>query len=150
MHVPGRQILHRALALVLMLDSCRLIRSWWQSRLESAARLDAGLFVGTEHVLVSPEWLALPATGVQVEHWSSHLQEVWVTRKDPAVVAPRSQRVLHQPAPDAAARRTHLGTQDRGSFRSEFTHAIAAERYASVGRSFARQGDHQGARRRRQ
>ena len=92
-HLVGR-FLHGALTLVLMLDPCGLIRSRWERRLQSAARLNTGLLVRTEHVLVSPERLALPAAGVQVEHRAGPLEEVRIARKDPAVVSPGTQGVV--------------------------------------------------------
>jgi hypothetical protein len=122
----------------------------WQARLQSTARLNAGLLVGAEHVLVGPQRLALPAAGVQVQHRAGQLEEVRVARKDPALMAPRAQRVVHQPAPDAAARRTGLGAQEGGHFCGEFAHAVAAEWNVTLGWSFTRQRDHQGACRGRQ
>jgi hypothetical protein len=40
---------------------------------------------------------------VQLEHWASEFQKVWIAGKDPALVAPGAQRVLHQQPPDGAA-----------------------------------------------
>src|SRR6266487_2973185 len=105
MDIPGRQVLDCTLTLILVFDPCRLIGAWRQGGLESATGLDARLLIGTQDVLVCPEWLALPAAGVQVEHRASDFQEVRIAWEDPALVAPGTQRILQQPAPDAAARR---------------------------------------------
>jgi hypothetical protein len=45
----------------------------------SAASLNAGLLIGAEHVLIGPERLALPAAGVQIEHWASQLQKLGIS-----------------------------------------------------------------------
>jgi hypothetical protein len=76
---------------------------WWKRGLQAATSLDAGLLVGTQHVLVVPQWLALPAAGVQIEDRTGKFEKMRVAWKDPALVAPGTQRILEQPAPDAAA-----------------------------------------------
>jgi hypothetical protein len=87
---PRRPVLQDAGALVLVLDPHGLVRSDWQARVAATADLDARLLIRAEHVLVRPEWLALPLAGVQVEHGSGQLQEVPITWKDPAPIAPRT------------------------------------------------------------
>jgi hypothetical protein len=69
----------------------------------SATSLDTGFLVGAEHVLVRPERLALPAAGIQVEHWAGQFDKARIARKDPALEAPWAECVAHQQPPDAAA-----------------------------------------------
>src|SRR5205823_8710178 len=93
MDVPCGQVLDSALALILVFDPPHLMRSWWQAAMASAACLDTSLLIRAEHVVVRPQRLTLPATGVQVEHRPSQFDKVFISRKDPALVAPGSQRV---------------------------------------------------------
>jgi hypothetical protein len=145
MHVPRRQVLHRALTLVLVFDARRVVRSRRECGVPSAASLDARLLIRTEHELVRPEWLTLPTAGVQVEDWAGEFQKSRVAREDPVLIAPRTQRILHQPAPDAAARGTVGRAQHVGGFNGELVQAVTAERHATCGWSFARQRHDQSA-----
>src|SRR6266851_524361 len=64
--------------------------------------------------------------------------------EDPALVPPGPQRILYQPAPDAAARRTGGRAQHVGYFSCDLTQAVAAERYVAFGRPFTSQRYDQG------
>src|SRR5712692_593272 len=54
--------------LVLVFDTHGLVRSDQQTWVAPTTDLDAGLFIRAEHILVRPQWLALPPAGVQIEH----------------------------------------------------------------------------------
>lgn len=84
---------------VFVLDSHRQTRLSVQGLMSSGARLDAGLFVRTENELIGPEFTALPNTLVEIQQAARLLFEVWVSRKDPATVLPRTDRVLVEPTP---------------------------------------------------
>ena len=94
MDVPGGQVLQRATARVFVLDTGRLERTGRSRWVTAATLLNTGLLVSAEHVLVRPEWLALPGAGVQIEHRSSQFQKVWIARKDPAPIPPGAQRIV--------------------------------------------------------
>src|SRR5713226_4411747 len=134
MDVPGCQVLQDASALVLVLEAHCLVRSDWQGRVAATTDLDAGFFIRAEHILVRPEGLALPPASVQVEHGTSHLQEVRITWKDPAPIAPRTQGIVCQQPPDGGARGCNfLGTQSVANFKSQFAQAVATERHVAIG-----------------
>jgi hypothetical protein len=57
MHVPGCQVLHGSLALLLVLHTRSLMRGGRECGVTSAASLDTGFLIGAEHVLVRPERL---------------------------------------------------------------------------------------------
>src|SRR6266851_4631044 len=96
MDIPRGEVLQGSLPLVFVFDARRLVRAGRQRGMKSATRLDAGFLIGAEHILIRPQRLALPLAGVQLEHWASAFQEVRIAWKDPALVAPRAQRVAHQ------------------------------------------------------
>jgi hypothetical protein len=59
----------------------------------------AGLFVRTENELIPPEFTALPEALVEIQKSAGFLFEVWVSRKDPAAMLPRTDGVLVEPTP---------------------------------------------------
>src|SRR5437870_10832512 len=141
MDVPRGEVLDGSPSLVLVFDARRLVRAGWQRGMQSAASLDAGLFIGAEHILVRPQRLALPAAGVQLEHRASEFQKVRIAGKDPALVAPGTQSVLHQQPPDGAARGTSAASQLDRNLGGEFGEAVATERQVSLVWRFACQRD---------
>lgn len=145
MDVPGRQVLDGSTALILMFDTDGLMWAGRERRLNTTADLDARLLVGTDHVLVCPEWLALPAAGVQVEHRAGPFQKVRIARENPVPIPPWAQGVGSQNSPNAATRGSDVvGTQSIGYFQTEFAEAVATQWQVAVGGTFARQRHHQG------
>ena len=67
------------------------------------ARLNARLFVGREHKILGTQGLSLPKALVEIEDRSRSFQEAWVARENPAAIAPRSNGVLTEPAPDGGS-----------------------------------------------
>src|SRR5713101_9665396 len=110
MDVPRGQVLQRSASLVLLLHARGLMRAGWQGGVNAAASLDTGLLIGADDVLVRPQRLALPTTGVQIKDRAGAFQKVRIAGKDPALVAPGPQRVPHQQPPDGAARGTITGS----------------------------------------
>ena len=103
----------------------------------AAASLDAGLLVRTEHELVRPEWLALPAAGIQVEHRAGPFQKVRIAWKDPATDAARAAaRPGSTSARCCCAKDRFRVPSTVGGFSGEFTQAVAAERHVTFGWSF--------------
>src|SRR5262249_55514223 len=67
------------------------------------ARLDAGLLIRTDDVIVRPQRFFLPKTGIKIEDDLCLVGELRIARKDPILIAPRFQVRLMQHAPDRAA-----------------------------------------------
>src|SRR5258708_27554130 len=144
MDVPGRQVLYDASAFVLMLDTHGVVRSDKQARMAAAPDLNAGLLISAQHVLIRPEWLALPAALVQVEDWTGEFQEACIARKDPGAIAPRAQCIVRQDAPNGAARgRDFVGVEPISNFDRQFAEAITTQRNLAIGRTFACHGHNQ-------
>jgi hypothetical protein len=68
-------------------------------------RLQLGLLVGADHVLVGAQSLALEDPGVEIERAAGLGREVAIAREDPRARLPRLERVVVQPAPDRRRRR---------------------------------------------
>ena len=115
--------------LVFVFNSHGLARLWRQRLMFSEARLDAGLFVRTENELIGPEFTAFPEALVEIQKSAGFLFEVWVARKDPAAVLPRTDGVLVKPAP-------YCGVAERSRqtrvphMRSEFGYTPTRKRQA--------------------
>jgi len=88
MDIPRGQVLERATTCVFVFNTGDLKGTGRQRWMTAATDLDAGLLIRAQYVLVRPEWLALPGTGVQIEHRSSQFPKVRIARKDPALVSP--------------------------------------------------------------
>jgi len=97
--IPSRQIDPSALTKVLVFHSGGAVRRGRQSRLFTTAGLNAGLFIGRYHKLVSTQWNAFPNTKVQVENRASLGGKIGVSRKYPASMLPRAKSVAAEPAP---------------------------------------------------
>lgn len=70
--------------------------------MDTGAGLDAGLFIGGDDPFIVPEPLILPHPLAQIENPTGFHGKGRVAREDPAAVAPRSDRVLMEPAPEGA------------------------------------------------
>ena len=115
--------------------------------MSATTHLDAGLLISTDHVLVRPEWPTLPLASVQVEHWAGLFQEVRIAWEDPVPIAPRTQGVVDEHPPNAAARHSDgVGRESVGDFHTEFAEAVATQRHVALGGKFARQRHDQGTR----
>ena len=68
MHIPGGEVDQRARALILMLYAHRLPRARRFARVDARPRLNAGLLIRTDHVVVRAERCSLPQAMVQIQH----------------------------------------------------------------------------------
>src|SRR3974377_927303 len=109
MDVPGRQGGPSTATFVLMFDACGASWSRRQGRMDAAAGLDAGLFVGGEHEIVGAQRLVFPETLVEIQDGAGFLEEARVARKDPGAMTPRTERILTETTPDGGA--ADLGDQ---------------------------------------
>ena len=105
--------------------------------MDAQPRLDAGLLVGRDDVLVFAQRLALPAPLVQVQDARGFDLELGIARKEPAAVLPRPDGVLVQPTPHRAVADARHQPRALGLSR-HIGHAESRQRQAEVGRTFAR------------
>jgi hypothetical protein len=98
--VPSSDIDQSAPALVLMLDIRRATGAGRQSGVLALTDLDAGLLVRADDEVPSRQWSAVPKALVKIENGAGLGQELRVAGKYPAPVAPRTNGVLAQPAPE--------------------------------------------------
>ena len=126
---------HRPLAGVLELDLLRLARGRRAGRLAPAPCLNAGLFIGTEHIVVGAQRLPLPAPCIEIEDAARFGGKLRIARKDPEAVPPRLQRVPVQEAPDRTATDRADGRVWRHQ-RHEVGQTPPTERLGAVSRQF--------------
>jgi hypothetical protein len=55
--------------------------------------MDAGFLFRRDDELIVVQGLTFPFTGIQIQHAASLFGEVWIPRKDPTAVMPRTDRV---------------------------------------------------------
>ncbi len=103
MHIPGGDIGPGASPSVLVFDPQRSTRRGRLRRVAPTPGLDARLFVGAEHVLPRPERDPLPAAFIEIQDPAGLERELRVAGEDPAAIAPWSQRILAEPAPQRGA-----------------------------------------------
>jgi hypothetical protein len=97
--IEGCQIGPGPKPFVFVFDSHGPVGLWGQGLMFSETRLDAGLFVRTENELIGLEFTALPEALVEIQNSAGFLFEVWISRKNPAAVLPRTDGVLVEPTP---------------------------------------------------
>ena len=97
--IPGRQIDPSALTKILVFHSGGAVRRGRQSRLFTTAGLNARLFIGRDHKVVSAQWSTFPDAMVQIKNRACLDSKIRITRKDPASVLPRAKGVATEPAP---------------------------------------------------
>ena len=103
MDIPGGQVGPGTFAEVFVLDTRWAVRRRRQRWLFTAARLNAGLFVCGNAVVIGAQWRALPNAFVKIKDGSGLVGKVRIARKDPASMLPRSQRITAEPAPQSGA-----------------------------------------------
>jgi len=103
MDIPGRDIGPSTGATVFVLNINRPPRPGRQRGMFAPARLDAGLLVGAEHIIARSQGFVPPPALIEVQDAAGLGSEGGITRENPATMAPRSQRVLAEPAPQRGA-----------------------------------------------
>jgi len=103
MDVPGCQIGPGASPFVFMLDVDRMARPRRQRGMLASARLDAGLLVGAQDIVVWSEGKSLPTALIEIEDAAGLGGEPGIAREDPTAMAPRAQGILTEPAPQGRA-----------------------------------------------
>ena len=86
-------------------SSGRTVRGLARRSHVAAERLQLGLLIGADHVLVRATAACPRRPGVEVQHPAGLHGEVGVAREDPGARLPRLDRVFVQPAPDRRGRR---------------------------------------------
>ena len=75
----------------------------WAGRegaMESATGLNAGLFVGGEHIIPGPQGLSLPEALIEIEDGTGLFDKQGITRKNPGSIPPRTDGIFAEPAPN--------------------------------------------------
>jgi len=103
MHIPGRQVGPRPLALVFMFDLHGSLGPGRHRGVQAATGLDAGLLVGRDHKFILLQPLTLPLALIEVQNLSGFAREIRIAGKDPTAVLPRTNRLLMEPAPERRA-----------------------------------------------
>ena len=105
----------------------------------AAARLNRGLLVRGDHVVVETQALALPGAGIEVEHAPGLGGEVGIAGEDPASVGPGSDGVGGEPAPDGGA--GDLGHETAADhLGSDVWHVQPGQRDAELSGQLTREG----------
>jgi len=100
--VPGRQVLARTTALVLVLDPQRTPGCRGQAGMTPDAGLDTGLFISTDDVILGTKWFPLPVPRIPIQHSASFFDKVRISGKNPVLVLPRFDRIGIEYPPDGA------------------------------------------------
>jgi hypothetical protein len=130
--IEGCQIGPGPKPFVFVFDSHGPVGLWGQGLMFSETRLDAGLFVRTENELIGLEFTALPEALVEIQNSAGFLFEVWVSRKNPATVLPRTDGVLVEPTPYGGIAEGCCQTS-APHIRSEFGYTPTRKGHASDG-----------------
>lgn len=139
MDVPSGLIGACPHAAVLMFNAHRSARLGRSGRMTSFADLESSLLVGRQDKVVVSQWLIVPEALVEVEDTASLAGEVRIPAKDPAAVAPGTDRILGEPAPDGCARDlSHDALFE--DMAPQLSAAEPRERHSNGGRKLARQG----------
>ena len=137
--IPSCQIDPSALPKVLVFNSRGAVRRGRQSRLFTAAGLNARLFVGRHHKVVSAQSCAFPDAMVQIKNRTSLSDKIGITRKDPASMLPRAKSVAAEPAPQC--RSTDLcGETLSNHVLADFLNGKAGQGKSEAVREFTGQG----------
>jgi hypothetical protein len=98
--VPGGQVGQRAAAAILKLNPRGAARPGGHRRMATSERLQLGLLIGADHVLIRTQPAALEHPRVEIEYPPGLFGEGGIAREDPRARLPRLDRVIVQPAPD--------------------------------------------------
>jgi hypothetical protein len=86
-NVPSGQILQRPATFVFIFDTSHSVWPRRQSRMAADTRLEAGLFIGAEDVVLGAKRRVLPEARIPIQNRSRLLGEVGITRRDPVLTA---------------------------------------------------------------
>lgn len=137
--VPSRDVDQSAPALVLMLDIGGATGADRQRGVLALADLDAGFLVRADNEVPFRQGGAVPKPLVKIENGAGFLQKLRVAGKYPTPIAPRTNGILAQPAPerDPADLRDEALSQ---YLLPNFSHGEARQREAEAMREFTSQG----------
>jgi len=133
--VPGGQVGEGAAAAVVELDQGRAAGPGRERGVATTERLQLGLLIGRDHVLVRAQALAFEAPLVEVEHPRRLGGEVGVAHEQPGALLPGPDRVVVKPTPDRRGR--GVGDTSLDHQPVQLSAREAAERQAVGGRQLA-------------
>jgi len=139
MDIPGGQVLQNPSPLVLVLDAHGLMRPRWQRGVAAMTDLNAGLLIGAKHVLVRPEWLALPLAGVRSSTGPARSRKCGSRGK----IQQRQRQGRRASCTNSRQMLVRAGVTSWvpriGDFDTEFAEAVAIEPHVAIGGWFTRQ-----------
>ena len=104
-------------------------------------RLDAGLLISTDHVLIGSQGDSLPQSLLQIQYPSCLVLKQRIPREDPTAVLPGFDRILMKPSPDRRA--ANLSNNPSAyHFRGNLTAAEPRQRDPLFPRKLASQSLH--------
>jgi len=97
--IPGGQVNPSPATLILIFNPHGLPVLSWQGWMLPQACLNRGFLISGQHILSRPQGSPIPNPFVEIQDGGGLFTEVRVAGKDPAAVAPWTDRVLTEPAP---------------------------------------------------
>lgn len=98
-NIPSGNVGQRAFSFVFGLHTAGLIRHRTVSQGLSAACLDTGFFIGTDHIVIRPQRDSLEYPEIQIQDARRSFRKERVSGKDPTPVIPGLDRVTMQVTP---------------------------------------------------
>jgi hypothetical protein len=103
MHIQGGKVGPGSCSFVFVLDESWPCGGRLKRWMLATTRLNTGLFVGGEHMIVRSEGLPLPAALVEVEDGSDLLNKQRIAGKDPTSMQSWTESIFAEPAPDGGS-----------------------------------------------
>jgi len=139
MDIPSGKVSQSALSLIFMFNTHFRAGFGRECFSHSPSRLDAGLLVSGNHIIVGSQRHSHPAALIQVQDRPCFAGEFGISRKNPAPILPGLDGILAQPSPDGDPTDTGNNT----SFQNiplDFFAAKARQRYTQFRGKLTRQG----------
>lgn len=123
---------------VFMLHFHRRTRLGRIGRMTTAARLDAGFFVGRQNKLIIMKGMSIPNPFIEIQDSPCFLCKLRISGENPGAMPPRTNGILVKPSPYGAV--TDSGCESRSSnLSSQLSNAPSGKRYLMNRRQFTGQ-----------
>jgi hypothetical protein len=98
--IPSCEVDPGPLSLVFALHPGGFPGAGRKRAVQSVTGLNAGLFIGGEHVIPGSQGLSLPEALLEIEDRASFFHEQRIARKNPGSIAPRTDGIFAEPTPN--------------------------------------------------